>query len=142
MRLTTRSTTRNCLQLPPRLRSGDVISRVRNIRSVFLLITEAWSGLLPTNRLIEDRQDGHLSWTAMILISFIIIIIMFHLCMQPCGYGTTIYKVLEHQVPCLSFCLSYFPSCTLLRSTSFVSQFLSPACLLYLSSFKPKIVRK
>ena len=72
----------------------------------------------------------------------IIIIIMFHLCMQPCGYGTTIYKVLEHQVPCLSFCLSYFPSCTLLRSTSFVSQFLSPACLLYLSSFKPKIVRK
>src|SRR5436853_7201930 len=70
MRSTTRSTIRNCLQLPPRLRSVDVISRVRNTRSVFLLITEAWSGLLPTNRLIEDRQGGHLSWTAMISISF------------------------------------------------------------------------
>src|SRR5436853_2162221 len=70
MRLTTRSTIRNCLQLPRHLRRGDVISRVRNTGSVFLLITEAWSGLLPTNHLIEDRQDGYLSWTAMILISF------------------------------------------------------------------------
>src|SRR5436853_4011518 len=70
MRLTTRSTIRNCLQLPPRSRSGDVISRVRNTRSVCLLITGAWSGLPPTNPLIEDRQDGHLSWMAMISILF------------------------------------------------------------------------